>query len=177
MLTWLYNLATDKYKGTLATILKFFLYLVSLIYAAILRLLIFIYRRKPYRLNCRVISVGNITLGGTGKTSVVALIAKYLKSQGRKVAILTRGYKRNDKTMGDEPYMLKMILKDVPVIVDANRIRAARKAMRDYGVDTVILDDGFSNGASRKTWRLLRWMQLALLVIASLSRGAFYANL
>jgi len=167
MLSYIYNLATDKYKGWLAGILKSFLYLLSLIYGLIVRILIFIYRLRPYRLNCKVISVGNITLGGTGKTSLVILIAKYLKQQGHRVAILSRGYKRrnpksqipnpNYDDMGDEPYMLKMNLKDVPVIVDSDRVRAAKLAIRDYAVDTVILDDGFQQ------WRLKKDLEIVTI--------------
>jgi tetraacyldisaccharide 4'-kinase len=153
MLFYLYNLATDKYRGKLAGLLKIFLYLACLIYGLIVRLLIFIYRLKPHRLNCKVISVGNITLGGTGKTSLVAFIAKYLKGQGHKVAILSRGYKRkvtSYDSIGDEPYMLKMNLRDVAVIVDADRVRGAKHAIGDYGVDTVILDDGFQQWKIKK---------------------------
>lgn len=160
MLTYLYNLATDRYKGTPAGIVKSFLYLLSLIYGLTVRILIFIYRLKPYRLNCKVISVGNITLGGTGKTSLVEFIAGYLKQQGHRVAILTRGYKRkitDYEMIGDEPYMLKAHLKDVPVIVDAGRIRAAKKAMRDYAADTVILDDGFQQ------WRIMKDLEIVTI--------------
>ena len=153
MQTYLYNLARDKYNGFIPSILKSFLFILTFIYGLIVRILIFIYRLKPYRLDCKVISVGNITLGGTGKTALVEYIARYLKQQGRKAAVLSRGYKRritnydlritDYETMGDEPYMLYMNLRDIPVIVDANRIRAAKAAIRDYAVDTVILDDGF----------------------------------
>ncbi|MDD4980289.1 MAG: tetraacyldisaccharide 4'-kinase [Candidatus Omnitrophica bacterium] len=167
MLSYLYNLATDKSKGGFSCPLKLFLYFISITYGLALSLLIFVYRLKPCRLKCRVISVGNITLGGTGKTSLVALIARYLKSKGHKVAILSRGYKRkitncrlpitDYENLGDEPYMLKMNLKDVPVIVDADRIRSAKKAIRDYGVDTVILDDGFQQ------WRIKKDLEIVAI--------------
>jgi len=91
---------------------------------------------------------------------LVALIAKYLKQEGHKVAILSRGYKRKVKScenMGDEPYMLKMNLKDVPVIVDADRVRGAQKAVRDYAVDTVILDDGFQQ------WRIKKDLEIVTI--------------
>ncbi len=162
MLILIYDLATDRRKGFLAGVIKSFLYFLSLIYGLVARVLIFIYCLKPHRLNCKVISVGNITLGGTGKTSLVALIAQYLKQQGHKVAILSRGYKRavsrpNTETMGDEPYMLKMNLKDVLVLVDTDRIRAAKSAIRDYGVDTVILDDGFQQ------WRIKKDLEIVTI--------------
>ena len=160
MLSYIYNLATDKHKGLVAGIVKSFLYCLSLLYGLVVKVLVFIYHLKPYRLNCKVISVGNITLGGTGKTSLVALIAQYLKQKGHKVAILSRGYKRKlttynlqlttYETMGDEPYMLKMNLGDVPVVVDTDRIRAAKLAIHNYGADTVILDDGLQQWPIKK---------------------------
>jgi len=201
MLSYIYNLATDKHKGLVAGIVKSFLYCLSLLYGLVIKVLVFIYgigkyktlsyttenrievipkkglpsvvakrfscHLKPYRLNCKVISVGNITLGGTGKTSLVALIAKYLKQKGHKVAVLSRGYKRkvtsyklqvtSYKTMGDEPYMLKMNLGDVPVVVDTDRIQAAKLAIRDYGVDTVILDDGLQQ------WRIKKDLEIVTI--------------
>ena len=141
-------------------IIKFFLFVLSLFYGLGLRILILFYSLKVYRLNCKVISVGNITWGGTGKTPLVEAIARYLKQEGHKVAILSRGYKRNvtsHQTMGDEPYMLWKNLKDVPVIVDENRIRAANRALRDYGVDGVILDDGFQQ------WRIKKDLEIVAI--------------
>jgi tetraacyldisaccharide 4'-kinase len=168
MQTYLYNLATDKSRGLIASFSKAFLFALSLIYGLIVRILIFLNSNSAYRLGCKVISVGNITLGGTGKTTLVEYIARYLKSKGHKVAIISRGYKRkipnsksqipnkfqipnpNYQTLGDEPYMLLKKLGDIPVIVDADRIRATKRAIRDYSVDTVILDDGFQQWKIRK---------------------------
>ncbi|MDD4939809.1 MAG: tetraacyldisaccharide 4'-kinase [Candidatus Omnitrophica bacterium] len=174
MLAYLHDLATDRRKGFLAGTIKSFLYPASLIYGLAVRALTFIYRLKPRALGCKVISAGNITLGGTGKTSLVLLIARYLKENGHKVAIVSRGYKRqipnpclsgrqaksripNEEAMGDEPAMLKMNLKDVPVIVDADRICGARIAVRDFGADTVILDDGFQQ------WRLKKDLDIVAI--------------
>lgn len=157
---YLYSLATDKERGFIAGILKIFLLLLSIIYSLIVRILSLLYRLKPYQLNCKVISVGNITLGGTGKTSLVEFIAQYLKQQGHKISILSRGYGRyrtqtanrkpNHQIMGDEPYMLGRNLGNVPVIVDEDRVRSAQNSIRDHGVDTVILDDGFQQWRIKK---------------------------
>jgi tetraacyldisaccharide 4'-kinase len=150
---YLYSLATDKEKGLVAGVIKLFLFALSLVYGLFLRIIIFFRRRRLYRLGCKVISVGNITLGGTGKTTLVEYIACYLKEQGYKVAILTRGYKRKDtrhktqdtryEEMGDEAYMLVKKLTDIPVVVGADRVKAAKKAIRDYSANALILDDGF----------------------------------
>jgi len=160
MRDYLYNLATDKYNSFIANLIKALLLAVSFIYGLVVRIIILIYRLKPYRLNCKVVSIGNITLGGTGKTSLVEYIVRYLQQQGHKVAIVTRGYKKlrtkyqvpstGYTTMGDEPYMLQQNLKNIPIIVDANRIRGAKLAMRKHGIDTVILDDGFQQWKLRK---------------------------
>jgi tetraacyldisaccharide 4'-kinase len=164
---FIYNLSHDKYKGFVPAVLKLFLFLLSLVYGAIIRFLIFFNGLKPKRLNCKVISVGNITVGGTGKTSLVELICRHLKQNGHKVAILSRGYRRKVRSpepgvqsyenMGDEPYMLAKKLADTPVVVDANRIRAAAKAMKDYSADTVVLDDGFQQ------WRIHKDLEIVAI--------------
>lgn len=161
MLNHLYNLATDRYNGFGPSIIKFFLFILSLAYGLTVKILIYFSRSNQRRINCKVISVGNITPGGTGKTVLVEFIARYLKQQGHKVAILSRGYKRNkaadneistmdSKAMGDEPYMLSRSLGDVPVIVDADRVRAGELVIDKYGVDTVILDDAFQQWKIKK---------------------------
>jgi len=171
---FLYHLATDKpvpfakgrgkVKGLLVTFFKFFLFLLSLIYGLVVKFLIFFNRYALTRLSCKVISVGNITVGGTGKTSLVEFIARFLKNQGHTVAILSRGYKRQVRSyeggarsyelMGDEPYMLQMKLKDIPVIVDTDRARAAHRAVKDFYADTVILDDGFQQ------WKIAKDLEI-----------------
>ncbi len=65
---YLYGLATDREKGLIAGLLKVLLLLLSIIYGVIIRALVFFYRLRPRKLDCKVISIGNITLGGTGKT-------------------------------------------------------------------------------------------------------------
>lgn len=128
-----------------------------------------ILRRFP--LGCQVISVGNITAGGTGKTPVVEIFARELQKAGRKVAILSRGYRKKelpwyqralrqridpprvvsdgrrlllDSEMGgDEPYMLAKNLPGVVVLVDKDRVKSGRYAVKRFGCDTLVLDDGF----------------------------------
>lgn len=158
MLNFLYNLATDKYKGAPYAPIKFFLFLLSLFYGLIVKAMIFFSSFKSYRLNCKVISVGNITLGGTGKTTLVEFIARYLKQEGKIIAILSRGYKRkNSKTAADEPHMLARNLQNIPVIVDADRFCAGNLALREHGVDTVILDDGFQQ------WKLKKDLEIVTI--------------
>jgi len=175
MQDYLYNLATDKIKGFIPAAIKLFLFILSIIYGLVVRILIFFELIFPRRLNCKVISVGNITLGGTGKTSLVEYIARYLKQNDHFVAILSRGYKRKTighyglslpagkagtidyEAMGDEPYMLAKNLGDMPVLVDKDRMRAAQQAIHDYQVDTAVLDDGFQQ------WRIKKDLEIVTI--------------
>ena len=117
---------------------------------------------KARRLPCRVISVGNITVGGTGKTPTVIAIAKHLQRENVRVAILLRGYKRASreqvtivsdgervcatlKESGDEAYMLAKHLNGIPIIVGRHRYQAGRVALERFGVDVLLLDDGFQH--------------------------------
>jgi tetraacyldisaccharide 4'-kinase len=115
-------------------------------------------RRQKDRLGVPAISVGNITLGGTGKTPVCRYLARELSARGRKVGIATRGYGREGAgtvildgnfdprswhLSGDEPLLLAKDPAVAAVAIDANRTRAARALTTRIGCDIVILDDGF----------------------------------
>ena len=162
MRKYLYNLVTDKKKGFFASLVKFLLLLASFIYGALIRGLSLFFSLKPVRLNCKVISIGNITLGGTGKTSLVEFISRYLGDKGHRLAVLSRGYKKISGAMGDEPAMLLKHLGDIPVIVDKDRVRSGQRAIKEYGADTVILDDGLQQ------WRLKKDLEI---VTISASQG------
>ena len=100
------------------------------------------YRKGPFRIQkvkARVISIGNITWGGTGKTPLVAKIAHEISLLGKKAAILTRGYGK------DEVDELRKKLPGVPVLVGRDRIRSAEEAIRKHGAEFLILDDGFQH--------------------------------
>jgi tetraacyldisaccharide 4'-kinase len=133
-------------------------------YAAGVNLRLALYRRnyfKTYRLKTPVISVGNISFGGTGKTPCAAYIANYLHSEGLKVSILSRGYKRESKGIlevsdgqkilcppnisGDEPYILAEQCPGVRVIVDADRYSAGLAIEQQHDIDVFILDDGYQH--------------------------------
>ncbi|HEX5411460.1 MAG TPA: tetraacyldisaccharide 4'-kinase [Terriglobia bacterium] len=109
-----------------------------------------------------VISVGNLTVGGSGKTPLVARVAEILLRRGYKPAILTRGYRRergaelialephshkapDARAVGDEPALLARGLPQVPIIVCADRFRAGQLAEERFEVDIHILDDGFQH--------------------------------
>ncbi len=149
--------------------------LVSLFY-----LLGYRFRRRAYKsgvfprrsLDGRVISVGNLTLGGTGKTSVVMMIAEMLRDDGLKPAILSRGYGGKSKAavnvvcdgkrtllaaeqVGDEAVMMAEKLKGVPILTGANRCRTGKYALENFGADTLILDDGFQHLALNRDLDIL----------------------
>lgn len=125
------------------------------------------YRRgwfKARRLGRPVVSVGNLTVGGTGKTPLVALIARWLVDRGWKPAILTRGYRRRAKCelvalapapqrspdpshVGDEPALLARLLPEVPIVICPDRYQAGRVAEERFGADVHLLDDGFQHFA------------------------------
>jgi tetraacyldisaccharide 4'-kinase len=117
---------------------------------------------KTKQIPCRVLSVGNITVGGTGKTPLVAALAKALLQRGMHVGILSRGYKGlkertggvlSDGTKiyltpaeaGDEPFMLATMLSHVPVLVGKNRYEMGTYAVETFGINVLILDDGFQH--------------------------------
>ncbi len=168
----------NRRRGAKAAMLRFILGGLSKVYAGLVLLRLKFYRTRMLRennLGCMVISIGNLTVGGTGKTPVVEMFARALTDGGRRVAILSRGYKSvkppllrrlrdrfagrtfvdpprvvcdgksvllDSRTAGDEPYMLAHNLKDVPVVVDKDRVKAGKHAIREFGADTLLLDDG-----------------------------------
>src|SRR5881392_4528785 len=93
----------ERRGGFRATILRSFLYLLSLIYERLVQVRLFLYRKRVLReraLGCLVISIGNLTVGGTGKTPIVEKFARALQAGGRRVAILSRGYKSVPRKRG-----------------------------------------------------------------------------
>src|SRR5690242_9652077 len=168
------DVVLERRHGLRASILRGILYALSFVYDRVVQLRLYLYRKRVFRertLGCLVISIGNLTVGGTGKTPIVEKFARALQAGGRRIAILSRGYKsvprkrnwrswlRGDLdpprivsdgksllldslTAGDEPYMLAHNLKDVIVLVDKNRVKSGRYAIDNWKVDTLLLDDG-----------------------------------
>ena len=156
---------TSLQKKLLATPLRFLLIPLSWLYTASVQLrnILYTYRIfKARRLPCRVISVGNIVVGGTGKTPAVIAIAKHLQKEGIRVAVLLRGYKRRIREKvtivsdgekvcaspiesGDEAYMMAKHLSNVPILVGKCRYLAGQVALERFKVDALLLDDGFQH--------------------------------
>jgi len=170
------DVVLERRHGVRASILRGILYALSFVYERLVQLRLYFYRKRIFReraVGCLVISIGNLTVGGTGKTPIVEKFARALQAGGRRVAILSRGYKSvprrrgwlsrlrigdsdsprivsdgkslllDSLTAGDEPYMLAHNLKDVIVLVDKDRVKSGRLAIDKWNVDTLLLDDGF----------------------------------
>ncbi|MFZ4599234.1 MAG: tetraacyldisaccharide 4'-kinase [Terrimicrobiaceae bacterium] len=176
--TFAIDVILGRRYGRRADVLRWLLGLLSVVYLGIVQSRLALYRHRVLRNHspgCLVISVGNLTVGGTGKTPVVEMLARALTEGGRKVAILSRGYKSvprpffvrlmekmtknkslfvprvvsdgrslllDSRTAGDEPFMLANNLRGVVVLVDRDRVKSGTYAVREFGVDTLILDDG-----------------------------------
>jgi len=139
---------------------------LSVLYGAVMRTRQSLYRRGTFhstKLDRPVISVGNITTGGTGKTPLVGWVTRTLAAEGKRVCILTRGYGRDNPDRrvvvsdghtvlatpaeaGDEPFLLATnLLGSAVVISSADRVTASQEAIKEFGVDCFVLDDGFQH--------------------------------
>ncbi|MDO8747882.1 MAG: tetraacyldisaccharide 4'-kinase [Candidatus Omnitrophota bacterium] len=148
------EIALNRKKGLAAFFLRPLLYLLSLIYGLLVKGICWVYKRgilPGYRPQAKVISVGNITLGGTGKTPLVEFLAEALLRKGKRVVVLSRGYSL------DEPRMLENKIKGLRVFTGRDRIKTAKEAQDALDPEVMILDDGFQH------WRLKRDLDIVLL--------------
>lgn len=156
---------TGESAAATKSLLSLALFVLSLPYHLAVDVRNFLYDRgllPSNRFCCPVISIGNLAVGGTGKTPLTILIARMLKENGLKPAVLSRGYGRQDSKSigivsdgrrilmdhhqaGDEPFLMSHLLPQVPVIVGASRFLAGKKATQELGADILILDDGFQH--------------------------------
>lgn len=130
--------------------------------------------RKSYLLPCKIVSVGNLTTGGTGKTPMVQALCRNLREKGCRVAVVSRGYggslskvgavvsdgKTTSLTFreaGDEPVLHARSLKGVPVLIGQDRVAVCQRACKEFGAQVIVLDDGF------QYWRLRRDMDIVLV--------------
>lgn len=159
------NIANGTVSGTVAKPLLFLLAVPSFFYSGIQRIRATFYSKgiiETKRLSAPVISVGNITVGGTGKTPVTALIARMLIERGLKVAVLSRGYGGSFEgetaivsdglrvfldavQAGDEPYLLATTVPGLIVVLAADRYKAGCLAIEKFAPDVFLLDDGFQH--------------------------------
>jgi tetraacyldisaccharide 4'-kinase len=117
---------------------------------------------KPARLPCRVVSIGNLTVGGTGKTPMVIHLAGMLRDRGFRPAVLSRGYGGTSKSpvnvvsrgsgplmkereAGDEPVLIAKSAVGIPVLTGPQRVHTGDWAIRNLNADVLVLDDGFQH--------------------------------
>ena len=175
--TYLYKLVHGDVNGLLPNVFLSVLYAFSFVYCQLIELTIALYRSgifKQYKLDCHVISLGNITVGGTGKTPTAQRLASAIRDMGYRVVILNRGYRAKWKgkvgvvsdgkkiymtaaEAGDEAFLLAKNLPKVPVLIGADRAETGKYAVEKLAAQVVILDDGYQH------WRLIRDLDILLV--------------
>ncbi len=174
---YLIHLKDDEIHGVAMNLLMGLMYIFSLIYQQLVNIKLGGYKVGIFgkeQLNCFVISLGNITVGGTGKTPTAQRLARDIRDMGYRVVILNRGYRAKwhgevgivsdgkDLHMdaaeaGDEAYMLAKHLPNVPVLIGAERAVTGKYAIEHFGAEVAILDDGYQH------WQLIRDMDILLV--------------
>ena len=147
------------------SLLSFFLLILSFFYGMAVKIRGYFYKidiLKANKLPCIIISIGNITVGGTGKTPMTIYTTNLISRLGYKVVVISRGYKgtaektggivsnektifMDSKTAGDEPLMIAQKLKGIPVIIGKNRFAAGNIAIKEFNPDVIVLDDAFQH--------------------------------
>jgi tetraacyldisaccharide 4'-kinase len=174
---FLYKLVHGEQAGFLASFLLGLLRLFSFVYGLGVIVMSNLYRAgilKQYKLPCKVISLGNITVGGTGKTPTALRMASMIRDEGYRVVILNRGYRAAWKgevglvsdggkiymsatEAGDEAYLLAKSLPGVPVVIGRNRTVTGEYAVKQLRAEVIILDDGYQH------WQLARDLDILLI--------------
>ena len=176
--TYIYQLFREKeVHGIFLRFIMLILYIFSLIYSTLINIKlagykIGVFKRK--KLDCYVISLGNITVGGTGKTPTAQRLARDIRDLGYRVVILNRGYRAkwhgdvgvvsdgeklymDAAEAGDEAFMLAKHLPHVPVLIGPERAVTGKYAVENFGAEVVILDDGYQH------WQLHRDLDIVLI--------------
>jgi tetraacyldisaccharide 4'-kinase len=154
------EIVSGRARGIWPTLARGFLRLLEIPYTAVVRVRNWRYdtgRAAIQRARVPVVSVGNLTLGGTGKTPMVEWLARWYAAQGTRVAIVSRGYGSQAGEANDESLELAQKLPGLPHVLDADRVRGANCAIVEQAAQLVILDDGFQHR------RLHRDVNIALI--------------
>ena len=145
--------------------MNFLLYMLSFLFRCVVNLRTLLYKNnffKKKQFKIPIISIGNISVGGTGKTPMTIYLSQCLKKQNIQHAIVTRGYKKKGRgtlivqdykkqhiidpvIVGDEPIVLSHKLFNVPIIVDSNKLRGIRFAIKKFNPKMILIDDGFQS--------------------------------
>lgn len=184
---YLYKLVHGEEPGILAVLLLGLLRIFSVLYGLGVRITLYLYKYgvlEQHRLDCQVISLGNITVGGTGKTPTAQRLATIIQEMGYRVVILNRGYRAgwngqvglvsdgNKIFMtvteaGDEAYLLAKSLPGIPVVIGRNRIITGEYAVNKLKAEVIILDDGYQH------WQLARDLDIVLIDASNMFGNKF----
>ena len=168
---------SKEVNGLFPHLIMGILYIFSLIYGLLVNIKLAGYKYgifQKQKLDCFVISLGNVTVGGTGKTPTAQRLARDIRDMGYRVVILNRGYRAkwhgevgivsdgkrlhmDAAEAGDEAYMLAKHLPEVPVLIGAERAKTGRYAIEHFGAEVAILDDGYQH------WQLERDLDILLV--------------
>lgn len=173
---YLENVFLGADRGPASWLIRALLWPLSLVYQLGLAVYLWIYNiglRRRCKLGVPVISVGNLTCGGTGKTPAVQTICRMLQSQERKVVILSRGHGGSasgptvasdgesvlcdSSQVGDEPILLARSLPGIPIVVGKDRRASGKLAIDRFAPDVIVLDDGL------QYWQLRRDLDVVVL--------------
>ena len=142
------NLIAAADDGFGKRLLRLLLRIISVVYRTVVCLRNFCYDRgifRAYKADVLVISVGNITTGGTGKTPLVIWLCSLLAEKSLKCAVLTRGYKTEQGKLTDEPAILAKSCHEATIVVDGDRVSGAQKAVTEFEAKLIVMDDGFQH--------------------------------
>lgn len=143
------SVISGQRRGPVAALLRGLLWAGTAVYASLHRGRQLLYRMgllRSVRFPCPVVSVGNVTAGGTGKTPFVEFLARWFARKNFRIAVLARGYGRiDDGRTDDEDLISEMELESVVRLPGRDRVAQGRKALADYRADLLILDDGFQH--------------------------------
>lgn len=165
----------DVTDPAFTTPFEWLLYVCSQVYRLAVKCRISLYEMGVLRskgLPCKVISIGNITVGGAGKTPVAMYMANLVRRIGYQVAVISRGYggsaeknggivsdgqtiRMGPEEAGDEAHLMSLKLQGIPVVVGKDRVQAGRLAIREFGSDVLVLDDAFQHLRLRRDLNLL----------------------
>ena len=154
------QIISGQRHGVLPSVIRTGLTALSWPYSAVTSLRNQAYNRgllKTHQVRVPVISVGNITTGGTGKTPVVAWVSDAIRHLNMFPGIISRGYRSDDSGANDEKRVLARLCPNVPHEQNADRILAAEKLLAEHAVDAIVMDDGFQHR------RLARNLNVVLL--------------
>jgi tetraacyldisaccharide 4'-kinase len=143
-----HDLVSGRQRGARAGALRFALQLAEPAYGGAVSLRNLAFNagwRTIHRARVPVISVGNLTTGGTGKTPLVAWIARRLRDWDVRVALVSRGYRATDAARNDEALELELQLPDVPHVQNPDRVAAAQLAVAEFESQLILLDDAFQH--------------------------------